>query len=308
MKTGVLHAGVAQVVEELDAVDPEHGRQRVGMASPAVLGVDGTYSVLHALPRNQGIHTLQEQFTAGLAFLALVFQISKGGLVHTTSLPASVRLFGLTMPHRRRLVQGFPRVRSTTHRRGRISKEWLSGLLRTTVSSQSPGHQPAGVGPVGPVDLEPGESSQQLGQHQLSSIPVLDVSGVHHHCQEQPGGVVYDVALASGYLLACVIAERPRFSVVRTDWLSMMAAPSASSGGCCMPSHGLPNHGAQCLLHPLPDALGPPFPEIPPDRAPRGQVVGHHSPGYSATQHVQYAVYHLPQIGNPGMSPGCIRG
>ena len=175
--------------------------------------------------------------------------------------------------------------------------------------NQSPPRQPAGAGPpVGPDDLEPGESSQQLGQHELGSIPVLDVGRVNHYGQGQPGGVDYDVALASGYLIACVIAARPPFSVVRTDWLSKMAAPSASSGGRGMPSSLLPNQGAQCLLHPLPDALGPPFSEIPPDRAPRREVVRHHSPGYSATQHMQYAVYHLPQIGSPGMSPGCIRG
>ena len=35
MKTGVLHAGITEVVEELDAVDSQHGGQRVGMASPS---------------------------------------------------------------------------------------------------------------------------------------------------------------------------------------------------------------------------------------------------------------------------------
>ena len=56
-------------------------------------------SVLQQLPRNQAVHTLQEKFPAGLALLALVFQIGKGWLVHTTSFPVSISLFSLTMPH-----------------------------------------------------------------------------------------------------------------------------------------------------------------------------------------------------------------
>ena len=53
------------------------------MAAPASLGVDGAYAFLQALPRNQTVHALLEEFTAGLAFLALIFQVGKGGLVHT---------------------------------------------------------------------------------------------------------------------------------------------------------------------------------------------------------------------------------
>ena len=46
---------------------------------------------------------------------------------------------------------------------------------------------------------------------------------MNHHGQEQPGGIHYDVALASRTLFAWVIAARLPFSVVFTDWLSMMA-------------------------------------------------------------------------------------
>ena len=88
----------------------------------------------------------------------------------------------------------------------------------------SPRHQAAGVGRIGPDHLEPGEPAQQFGQHQPGSVPILDVGGVNDHSQEQPRSVHYDVALASGHLFACVIAARPPFSVVLTDWLSMMAA------------------------------------------------------------------------------------
>ena len=109
----VLHAWVAEIVEELDAVDSQHDGQRIGMASPSRLGVEETESVLQQLPWNQAVHTLQEKFQekfpAGLALLALVFQIGKGWLVHTTSFPVSIRLFSLTMPHRRRPVQSIPK-------------------------------------------------------------------------------------------------------------------------------------------------------------------------------------------------------
>ena len=47
--------------------------------------------------------------------------------------------------------------------------------------------------------------------------------------QEQPGGIHYYVALAPRYLLARVVAPRPPFSVVFTDWLSMLAALGVAS-------------------------------------------------------------------------------
>ena len=96
-------------------------------------------------------------------------------------------------------------------------------------SLPSPRHQPTGIGRIRPDDLEPGEPAQQLGQHQSGPVPVLDVGGVNHHGQEQPGGVHYDVALAPGHLFAGVVAARPPFSVVLTDWLSMIAPLGVAS-------------------------------------------------------------------------------
>ena len=96
-------------------------------------------------------------------------------------------------------------------------------------SSPSPSHQPADVGRISPDQLQSREPAQQLGQYQPGSIPVLDVGGVHHYREEQPGGIHYDVALAPGHLFARVIAARPPFSVVFTYWLSMMAALGVAS-------------------------------------------------------------------------------
>ena len=91
-------------------------------------------------------------------------------------------------------------------------------------SGPSPLHQSAGAGGIGPDQLESGEPAQQLGQYQSGSVPVLDIGGVNHYGQEQAGRIHYDVAFAPRYLLAGVVAPRPPFSVVFTDWLSMMAA------------------------------------------------------------------------------------
>ena len=96
-------------------------------------------------------------------------------------------------------------------------------------SGPSPLHQLASIGGIGPDQLEPGEPAQQLAQHQLGAVPVLDVGRVYHYGQEQAGGIHYDVAFASRYLLASVVAPRPPFSVVFTDWLSMMAALGVAS-------------------------------------------------------------------------------
>ena len=102
-------------------------------------------------------------------------------------------------------------------------------LQQPSSSLPSPRHQPTGIGRIRPDDLEPGEPAQQLGQHQSGPVPVLDVGGVNHHGQEQPGGVHYDVALALGHLFAGVVAARPPFSVVLTDWLSMIAPLGVAS-------------------------------------------------------------------------------
>ena len=98
-----------------------------------------------------------------------------------------------------------------------------------TTGGPSPRHQPPGVGAISPDDLEPGEPVQQLDQHQLGPIPVLDVGGMNSYGQEQPGGIHHNVALAPRYLLPRIVAPRPPFSVVFTDWLSMMAALGVAS-------------------------------------------------------------------------------
>ena len=45
---------------------------------------------------------------------------------------------------------------------------------------------------------------------------------MNHHRQQQAHGIHHDVPLASGYPFASVVALRPPFSVVFTDWLSII--------------------------------------------------------------------------------------
>jgi hypothetical protein len=47
---------------------------------------------------------------------------------------------------------------------------------------------------------------------------------VHHYRKYQSERIDNDVPLAPIYLLAAVVAARPPFSVVFTDWLSMIPA------------------------------------------------------------------------------------
>ena len=91
-------------------------------------------------------------------------------------------------------------------------------------SGPHPINQPSPVAPVSPDEPQPRESSLHLVDNQLSAISILDVSGMHHHRQQQPHRIYDDVPLASFYPLASIIATRPPFSVVFTLWLSMMAA------------------------------------------------------------------------------------
>jgi len=84
--------------------------------------------------------------------------------------------------------------------------------------------QLAGVPAVGPDPLEPPELADQSGQRPLRPVAVLDVGRMHDHNQQQAQGVYDDVTLAPVDLLARVVAPRPPFSTVFTDWLSMIAA------------------------------------------------------------------------------------
>ena len=102
-------------------------------------------------------------------------------------------------------------------------------LQQPATEGTSPMDQLPSVAPIGPDQLEPRVPSHQFAQHQFGSVAVLDVRSVDDNRQKQAKRINYQMALAARDLLARIIAPRPPFSVVLTDWLSMMAALGVGS-------------------------------------------------------------------------------
>ena len=55
-----MHTGVAEVVEALHAMNPQHNCLRVGSAAPSELGIEGPDGRLQTLPGNPLVHPLEE--------------------------------------------------------------------------------------------------------------------------------------------------------------------------------------------------------------------------------------------------------
>ncbi len=110
----------------------------------------------------------------------------------------------------------------------------FDNLQKPTTERISPLYQLSCIAAIGPDQLEPRKSPHQFRKHKLGSVSVLDIRSMDDNGQKQSQSVYYDMALASRDFLARIVATRPPFSVVLTDWLSMMAAlgvgsrPSAS--------------------------------------------------------------------------------
>lgn len=105
----------------------------------------------------------------------------------------------------------------------------LDDLKEPATVGACPLHKLPSVTPIGPNQLEPRKSPHQFRKYQLGSITVLDVGSVDLYSKQQSQGIHHNVALTARYLLACVVAARPPFSVVFTDWLSMIAALGVGS-------------------------------------------------------------------------------
>ena len=73
----------------------------------------------------------------------------------------------------------------------------------------------------------------ESSQHKLSSVAILYPGSVHHGAQEQPVGIYQDVALASGDLLAGIVAVGiPLFPAVFTLCVSITAAVGLVARPC----------------------------------------------------------------------------
>jgi len=93
----------------------------------------------------------------------------------------------------------------------------------------NPGGRGPGVARVQPQLAQAREDAAEVGEHQPGPVAVGDVGRVDDDLQDQAGGVDQQVALAPAQLLGAVVAARPPFSVVLTDWLSKMAALGVGS-------------------------------------------------------------------------------
>src|SRR5215216_3292745 len=87
-----------------------------------------------------------------------------------------------------------------------------------------PVHQGTGIGSVGPDMPQPRKLVPEDRKYGLGAITVLHAGSRDDHREDQPERIAEEVALAAFDLLVGIKAAEPPFSVVLTDWLSMMPA------------------------------------------------------------------------------------
>ena len=85
------------------------------------------------------------------------------------------------------------------------------------------------VSAIGPDQLETRKAALERRKQGLAAVSVLNVGFMHQHMQDQPIRIDQEMALAPFDLLPAVVAARPPFCVVFTDWLSMIAALGVGS-------------------------------------------------------------------------------
>ena len=85
-------------------------------------------------------------------------------------------------------------------------------------------HKAASVAAVYPDPRQAREPPLHSRQHHPRAVAVLNVRRMHSNGEQPPEGIYGDMPLATLDLLARIVAAFPPFSVVLTDWLSIMAA------------------------------------------------------------------------------------
>jgi len=105
----------------------------------------------------------------------------------------------------------------------------LDDLRRPAQLLCQPGFELALVPPVHPDLGQPGEVPLERGEQPFGPLSVGHGGRIDAPRQDEAAGVDEEGALAAGDLLAPVIAARPPFSVVLTDWLPRIAALGSGS-------------------------------------------------------------------------------
>src|SRR5713226_6699177 len=111
---------------------------------------------------------------------------------------------------RRRFRPNQEKVRSTTQRRGRTTKPFMSSL-RLTISMRSSGTFATAastchalLAAIGPDQFEPREAPPYLVEHQPGAVAILDRGRVDDHPHRQSVGIDQGADLAAFHLFASV--------------------------------------------------------------------------------------------------------
>ena len=105
----------------------------------------------------------------------------------------------------------------------------FDNLQNPTAQLLRPLDQFSRIAAIGPNEFQAGEEPHEFCEQQFGAVAVLNIRRVDHDADQEPQGVHGQVALAAFYFLPRVIAANPFFSVVFTDWLSMIAALGLAS-------------------------------------------------------------------------------
>ncbi len=104
----VLRRWVPQVIEQLHAVNSQHGRQR--MARPAILAlrVRMNYRLFQLFPRDQLVRPFQKDLPTGFALLDLVLGVGESDLMHGGNESYELDDGGISLISR--LIQSLPKL------------------------------------------------------------------------------------------------------------------------------------------------------------------------------------------------------
>jgi hypothetical protein len=86
-----------------------------------------------------------------------------------------------------------------------------------------------GISPISPNEPDAPEAVAYPVEQQFGAVPILNVGPMDDYRNNQTQCVYQQMALAAVDFLAGIISMDPPFSVVLTDWLSMIAALGLAS-------------------------------------------------------------------------------
>lgn len=93
--------------------------------------------------------------------------------------------------------------------------------------------QLSAVAAIRPNELQSRKLVLCFFQDLLGTVSVLNVGRVNDHTQQQTDRIDQNMPFPAFYLFARIVTTRPPFSVVFTDWLSMIAALGVGSRPAC---------------------------------------------------------------------------